>query len=173
MSPEPRRAGEAGGPWPHGRSPAAAAKVAAFLMSLRSLGVRDLALLSAVERTQREAFLPPGLGELAYVNVALPISCGQTAFTPKEMIQRIAVMQVERRHNILEVGAGSGYQTALLSACMPWNATARLPVALPRACRFLAWRTPRCIMPTAARALPKAHPTTAFSSMRGSARFRR
>ncbi len=93
------------------------ARVAAFLMQLRSLGIRDLALLQAVERTPREAFLPPALSGLAYYDVELPIACGQTAFAPRGLIQRIAVMQLEKRHSILEIGAGSGFQTALL-ACL-------------------------------------------------------
>ena len=97
------------------RSVAASARVAAFLMELRAQGIRDLTLLQAVERTPRETFLPPALSPLAYFNVEAPIACGQTALAPRGLIQRIAVMQPEKKHIVLEIGAGSGFQTAVLA----------------------------------------------------------
>ena len=95
----------------------AAERLATFLMGMRARGIRDTALLSAVERAPRELFLPRELHAFAYEPVELPIGCGQSAPACGEMLERLAHLRIHARDAVLEVGAGSGYQTALLALC--------------------------------------------------------
>lgn len=79
-------------------------------------GVDDPRVLEAMRRIPRERFVPEPLRSKAYGDHSLPIGHGQTISQPWVvglMTQRLAV---ERSHKVLEVGTGSGYQTALLSA---------------------------------------------------------
>ena len=86
-----------------------------FLLSLRSRGHRDPALLTAIERAPRAAFLPlPYLG-FAYQDIALPIGCGQEATAPFAVVEAVSRLEVRPGHSVLEIGGGSGWQTAILA----------------------------------------------------------
>lgn len=87
----------------------------ALLLAIRRAGVRDLAVLRAIEATPREAFTPYRYRDLANRNISLPIGCGQTMTRPVDLARRIVALGVERGHRVLDVGAGSGYGAAILS----------------------------------------------------------
>ncbi len=91
------------------------AKKIRLIMELRRSWVSDTRVLSAIELTPREVFLPEALHDRAYENVALPIDCGQTISQPLVVGVMTQALQAEERTRILEVGTGSGYQTAILS----------------------------------------------------------
>jgi protein-L-isoaspartate(D-aspartate) O-methyltransferase len=86
-----------------------------LIMELRRAGITDTAVLGAIERTPREVFVPTAFANRAYDNVALPISHGQTISQPAVVAYMTQELRVGKRHKVLEVGTGSGYQSAILS----------------------------------------------------------
>jgi protein-L-isoaspartate(D-aspartate) O-methyltransferase len=86
-----------------------------LLMKLRSQGVRDVRVLEAVEKIPRELFLPETFALEAYADRAMPIACGQTISQPFVVAFMTDRLKVSKRMKVLEVGTGSGYQTAILS----------------------------------------------------------
>lgn len=93
----------------------AAAKKIRFILNLRQSGIIDTTLLSAMENVPREKFVPEAFRDRAYEDTALPIGYGQTISRPRVVAQMIEALDVHDRVKILEVGTGSGYQTAVLS----------------------------------------------------------
>jgi protein-L-isoaspartate(D-aspartate) O-methyltransferase len=87
-----------------------------LVMSLRNQGIRDMRVLEAIERTPRELFLEGPFVSQAYADQALPIACGQTISQPFIVAFMTDRLKLEDRHKVLEIGTGSGYQTAILSA---------------------------------------------------------
>lgn len=88
---------------------------AAFVLSLRARGIRDTAVLRAMEQVQRDLFAPQRFKDLARTDVALPLACGQTMTGPTTVALMLASLGIEQGLNVLEVGTGSGYVTALLA----------------------------------------------------------
>lgn len=87
-----------------------------FLFALRSRGVTDSRVLEAMEKTDRAAFLGPGVFETrAWDDTPLPIACGQTISQPSIVGLMTQALDVQPRDKVLEVGTGSGYQAAILS----------------------------------------------------------
>jgi protein-L-isoaspartate(D-aspartate) O-methyltransferase len=86
-----------------------------LLMELRRAGINDTAVLSAVEKVPRDLFVPDAFRDRAYEDTALPIACGQTISQPYVVAFMTAALEVQRRMLVLEIGTGSGYQTAVLS----------------------------------------------------------
>jgi protein-L-isoaspartate(D-aspartate) O-methyltransferase len=86
-----------------------------LLMHLRKSGVVDTDVLSAIERVPREAFLPPAFHDQAYEDMALPIGLGQTISQPLVVALMTQALKVGDRMKVLEIGTGSGYQTAVLA----------------------------------------------------------
>jgi len=86
-----------------------------LLMELRRSGVGDTEILSAIETTPRENFVPEVFRDRAYDNVALPIDCGQAIGQPFLVAYMIAALELRPDLRVLEVGTGSGYQTAILA----------------------------------------------------------
>jgi protein-L-isoaspartate(D-aspartate) O-methyltransferase len=82
---------------------------------LASRGLRDRRVLAAMAWTPREWFLPPHFARSAYDDGPLPIGNGQTISQPYIVALMTAALAPRRRQRILEVGTGSGYQTAILS----------------------------------------------------------
>lgn len=88
---------------------------AQLLETLRAKGIRDLAVLRAVATIPRHLFVPEYLAHRAYDDAALPIGNGQTISQPWIQARTLEAMQLTGRETVLEVGTGSGYQTALLA----------------------------------------------------------
>jgi protein-L-isoaspartate(D-aspartate) O-methyltransferase len=94
---------------------AAMPRVLRLLMELRGAGVGDARVLGAIERIPRELFVPPAFRDRAYENVALPIGHAQTISQPLVVAKMSEALEVGERHKVLEIGTGSGYQTAVLA----------------------------------------------------------
>ena len=88
---------------------------ARLILGLRSQGITDAAVLRAMEATPRDLFTPDLFQERAWEDSALPIACGQTISQPYIVALMTQALQVEQRSRVLEVGTGSGYQTAVLA----------------------------------------------------------
>ncbi|OCH13050.1 protein-L-isoaspartate O-methyltransferase [Aliivibrio sp. 1S165] len=82
---------------------------------LRQQGIQDEAVLSAIRSLPRERFVPEVLAHQAYQNNALPIGEGQTISQPYIVAKMTELLMLQRESNILEIGTGSGYQTAVLA----------------------------------------------------------
>lgn len=86
-----------------------------FLYKLRSNGVTDARVLTAMERIDRAPFVQGLFSERAHEDTPLPIACGQTISQPSVVGLMTQALDVHPRHKVLEVGTGSGYQAAILS----------------------------------------------------------
>ena len=86
-----------------------------FLYALRSRGVTDSRVLSAMERIDRGNFVKGLFAERAYEDMPLPIACGQTISQPSVVGLMTQALDVQPRDKVLEIGTGSGYQAAILS----------------------------------------------------------
>lgn len=89
--------------------------VAEFLLRLRGRGVRDLAVLRAIEGVPRQNFVPDRFRGLAGKDIALPLPCGQTMSEPIAVARAIEALRVSPECRVLEIGPGSGYATAILA----------------------------------------------------------
>jgi protein-L-isoaspartate(D-aspartate) O-methyltransferase len=88
---------------------------ARLILGLRSQGVSDPAVLAALEHTPRDLFTPDLFQARAWEDSALPIACGQTISQPFIVGLMTQALTLEPRARVLEIGTGSGYQTAVLS----------------------------------------------------------
>lgn len=86
-----------------------------LIFELRSSGVTDMRVLSAIERVPRERFVPETFRHHAYDNSALPIDRGQTISQPLIVGLMTQALELDKRTKVLEIGTGSGYQTAILA----------------------------------------------------------
>lgn len=77
-------------------------------------GIRDQRVLDAMSRVPRENFVPPEKADMAYEDTALSIGCNQTISQPYMVALTLEALELDEDHKVLEVGTGSGYQTALL-----------------------------------------------------------
>jgi protein-L-isoaspartate(D-aspartate) O-methyltransferase len=82
---------------------------------LNRFGVSDQRILDAFRTVPREAFVPRFKRRLAYLPVPLDIGCGQTISQPRIVARMIELASIGKDDRVLDVGAGSGYQTALLA----------------------------------------------------------
>ena len=86
-----------------------------FLYALRSKGVPDARVLTAMERIDHGPFISGIFSERAYEDMPLPIACGQTISQPSVVGLMTQALKITARDTVLEVGTGSGYQAAILS----------------------------------------------------------
>ena len=87
----------------------------AFVETLRRDGVHDDRVLDVMARVPRENFVEPHFAARAYDNLPLPIACAQTISQPSVVGLMTQELDLTTRSKVLEVGAGSGYQTAILA----------------------------------------------------------
>ena len=83
--------------------------------TLRRKGVRDLSVLRAIQMVPRHLFVPESVRHRAYDDVALPIGSGQTISQPYVQARYLELIALTGQEKVLEIGTGSGYQTALLA----------------------------------------------------------
>jgi len=83
---------------------------------LRTRGIRDARVLKAMSEIPRHLFVPEALAGKAYGDHALPIGDMQTISQPFMVARMTELAEVDKDSTVLEIGAGSGYQTAVLSA---------------------------------------------------------
>ncbi len=86
-----------------------------LLGALRRQGIADERVLAAIEAVPRELFVEDAFADQAYADQALPMSCGQTISQPYIVAFMTAALALEPQHRVLEIGTGSGYQTAILA----------------------------------------------------------
>jgi protein-L-isoaspartate(D-aspartate) O-methyltransferase len=89
---------------------------ALLVETLREKGIADLAVLHAIATVPRHRFVPESVRHRAYEDSALPIGAGQTISQPYVQARTLELLRLKGTDRVLEVGAGSGYQTALLAA---------------------------------------------------------
>ena len=86
-----------------------------LIASLRKMGIRDERVLEAIATVPREIFIDAAQRNWAYADRALPISMGQTISQPLMVATMTQALQLSGKERVLEIGTGSGYQTAILS----------------------------------------------------------
>ncbi|AGQ29538.1 MULTISPECIES: protein-L-isoaspartate(D-aspartate) O-methyltransferase [Serratia] len=86
-----------------------------LLTQLRQQGIQDERLLRAIEAVPRERFVDEALEHKAYENTALPIGSGQTISQPYMVARMTELLNLTPTSRVLEIGTGSGYQTAILA----------------------------------------------------------
>lgn len=86
-----------------------------LIQELRASGISDESVLKAFQSVPRELYVPRQYQEYAYRNQPLPIDAGQTISQPLMIAIMLQYMQIRSEHKVLEIGTGSGYQTALLA----------------------------------------------------------
>jgi len=105
-----------------------------LIETLQANGITDLSVLHAVDAVPRHAFVPSAVAHRAYEDSALPIGNGQTISQPTVHARSLQEMRLTGREKVLEIGTGSGYQTALLAqlAAQVFSIE-RMPALLDRA----------------------------------------
>ncbi|KAA8725861.1 protein-L-isoaspartate(D-aspartate) O-methyltransferase [Ewingella americana] len=86
-----------------------------LLEQLRQQGIHDENLLHAIEKVPRERFVDEAFQHKAYENTALPIGSGQTISQPYTVARMTELLRLTATSRVLEIGTGSGYQTAILA----------------------------------------------------------
>jgi len=103
---------------PHPREPERAAERERMVSEqLEARGIRAEAVLAVMRRIPRELFLPASSADRAYLDGAQPIDCGQTISQPYMVARMTELLEPRGDCDVLEIGTGSGYQTAIL-ACL-------------------------------------------------------
>lgn len=87
---------------------------------LQAKGIADLRVLDAMGKVPRHLFVRRHLRGQAYRDFALPLSCGQTISQPWVVARMTELLGVGPEHKVLEIGTGSGYQTAILALLARW-----------------------------------------------------
>ncbi len=91
------------------------AKIDMLRRQLSGRGISDRRVLTAMSKVPRERFLPPALHFEAYADRALGIDCGQTISQPYMVALMSEALELSGTEKVLEIGTGSGYQTAILA----------------------------------------------------------
>ena len=82
---------------------------------LKKKGISDQKILSAIKKVPRELFINQASAEWAYENMPLPVECGQTISQPYVVAYMIDCLKLKKTDKVLEIGTGTGYQTAIIS----------------------------------------------------------
>lgn len=90
-----------------------------LIQILKLHGIKNPHVLKVIENTPREHFISPELEPAAYQNTPLPIGCGQTISQPYIVAQMTELLLQVNPQKVLEIGTGSGYQTAILAQLVP------------------------------------------------------
>ncbi|WP_034916577.1 protein-L-isoaspartate(D-aspartate) O-methyltransferase [Erwinia sp. 9145] len=90
-------------------------RIDTLLAQLRQQGIDDERLLKAIEEVPRERFVDEAFEHKAWENTALPIGSGQTISQPYMVAKMTSLLELTPESRVLEIGTGSGYQTAILA----------------------------------------------------------
>ncbi len=90
-----------------------------LIRQLQELGIRDERVLAAMANVPRNYFVDEAISHQAWENTALPIGFGQTISQPYIVARMTETLIQNNPRNVLEIGTGSGYQTAVLSQLVP------------------------------------------------------
>ncbi|HCR3982346.1 TPA: protein-L-isoaspartate(D-aspartate) O-methyltransferase [Kluyvera ascorbata] len=90
-------------------------RIQSLLNQLRQLGIRDERVLDAMAQVPRDKFIDEAFEHSAWENVALPIGQGQTISQPYMVARMTELLELTPESRVLEIGTGSGYQTAILA----------------------------------------------------------
>lgn len=90
-------------------------RIDTLLAQLRAQGITDERLLQAIADVPRERFVDEAFEHKAWDNMALPIGSGQTISQPYMVARMTALLELNPHSRVLEIGTGSGYQTAILA----------------------------------------------------------
>jgi protein-L-isoaspartate(D-aspartate) O-methyltransferase len=90
-------------------------RIAELILRLRRVGITDQRVVAAIESVPRDLFVPAESQGEAYAERALPIDCGQTISAPVIVGMMTAALDIRDRDKVLEIGTGTGYQTAILA----------------------------------------------------------
>lgn len=113
-------------------------KIKSLISNLTNLGIKDKHVLNVMSVVPREHFIDEALSHQAYDNCSLPIGSGQTISQPYIVAKMTELLRLKPSSKVLEIGTGSGYQTAILAnlvehVCsierikiLQWNAKRRL-----------------------------------------------
>ena len=82
---------------------------------LREKGITDKNILNSIKKVPRELFVNKLSSQLAYENMPLPVECGQTISQPYVVAYMIDCLKLKKTDKVLEIGTGTGYQTAIIS----------------------------------------------------------
>jgi len=85
-----------------------------LIQEVAAKGITDLRVLEAMERVPRHVFMDNAFLEFAYQDKAFPIGAGQTISQPYTVAFQTQLLQLNKGEKVLEIGTGSGYQTAVL-----------------------------------------------------------
>ena len=88
---------------------------ASLIMNLRGMGITNNKILNCIENIPREIFIEPSLRKHAWENIAIPLGMGQTISQPYIVALMTNELNLNGRELVLEIGTGSGYQSAILS----------------------------------------------------------
>jgi protein-L-isoaspartate(D-aspartate) O-methyltransferase len=86
-----------------------------LIETIRERGIEDLEVLRTFDLVPRHLFVPESVQHRAYEDAPLPIGFGQTASQPSLQALYLQTLQIQPRHRVLEIGTGTGFQTALLA----------------------------------------------------------
>ena len=86
-----------------------------LVKELKIEGITDNNILQSIKKVPREIFVEQQFIQQAYENIPLPIDCGQTISQPYVVAYMIACLNLKKTDKVLEIGTGTGYQTAILS----------------------------------------------------------
>ena len=86
-----------------------------LVAELKEKGINDQKILSAIKKVPRELFINQSSTEWAYENIPLPVECGQTISQPYVVAYMIDCLKLKKMDKVLEIGTGTGYQTAIIS----------------------------------------------------------
>ncbi|MFZ3389792.1 MULTISPECIES: protein-L-isoaspartate(D-aspartate) O-methyltransferase [Buttiauxella] len=90
-------------------------RVQTLLEQLRNQGIKDEKVLDAIAQVPREKFVDEAFEHKAWENTALPIGSGQTISQPYMVARMTELLELTPESRVLEIGTGSGYQTAILA----------------------------------------------------------
>ena len=86
-----------------------------LIQELKENGITNKDILTAIKKVPRELFVNEFSKQWAYENKPLPVECGQTISQPYVVAYMIQCLKIKKADKILEIGTGTGYQTAIIS----------------------------------------------------------